>query len=98
MGTIILADDLTAAIRADVGHAVVVRTPLNMITYLENPTALVDAVVLAGRFRDPQLAAALRELYPHLHVELAVTRIAPAERHGARSSLDDHSLNADELT
>lgn len=78
MGTIVLSDDLGAAIDADVGHAVVIRAPLNLISHLENPSALVDAVVLAGRFRDPQLALALQEMYPRVRILLAPIKPAPS--------------------
>jgi hypothetical protein len=79
MGTIVLSDDLGAAISADVGHAVVIRTPLNLITHLENPSAIVDAVVLAGRYRDRQLAMLLQEMYPRVRVLLAPIAATPTD-------------------
>lgn len=48
---------------------VLVMTPLDLITHLEDPCVGVATVVLTGRFAtDPDLGAFLRENYPRVEI------------------------------
>lgn len=59
--------------RSEEHGTLVVPTPLDMISYLEDTRVPIATVILAGRYaRDREMAASLRELYPNVDVALRV--------------------------
>jgi hypothetical protein len=69
IGTVILSDDIGDAPSFD-DRAQLVQTNLDLISILETEGSVVDKVVLAGSYARRQIADALRDIYPNLHVEM----------------------------